>query len=394
MIDETMSKMQNNISMKIHSRLPDVGTSIFTVMSKMAADHGAINLSQGFPDFDVDEKLPSLINQYMKEGHNQYAPMPGVASLREIIATTILSEYNQRLNPDTEITITTGATEALYATISAFISSGDEVIMFDPSYDSYDPSVRLNGGVPVRVSLLPPDFAIDWDLVEDKITPRTRMIIINTPHNPTGTILSEQDMLSLEKIALKYGLLVLSDEAYERIVFDGLRHQSVLRFPGLASQSIAVYSFGKTFHATGWKVGYAVAPEHLSVEIRKTHQFITFSVNTPVQMALAAYMRETGSQVDLGEFFQRKRDFFLSQMKGSSLRPLKSQGTYFQVMSYEGISAMGELGMAEELTKKFKVAAIPLSVFYKDKTDNKLLRFCFAKKEDTLIRAAEILSKI
>lgn len=380
--------------MRIHSRLPDVGTSIFTVMSKMAADHGAINLSQGFPDFDVDAKLPDLISQFMREGHNQYAPMTGVASLREIISVAIFSEQGCRVNADTEVTITSGATEGLFAAVSAFIGPGDEVIMFDPSYDSYDPAVRLNGGVPVHISLFPPHFEIDWDLVEMKVTSKTRMIIINTPHNPTGTVMPDGDLLALERIVLKYGLLVLSDEVYERIVFDGRRHQSVLRLPGLASQSIAVYSFGKTFHATGWKIGYTVATERLTAEIRKTHQFITFSVNTPVQMALAVYMRDAASHLRLGDFFQKKRDYFLQQLRDSSFSPLKSQGSYFQVMSYEGISEKDEIMMAEELTRKFKVAAIPLSVFYKDRTDNKLLRFCFAKKDETLVRAGEILSKI
>lgn len=378
----------------VSSRLPDVGTSIFTVMSKMALDHGAINLSQGFPDFLIDEKIIHLVNRFMMEGHNQYAPMPGVPALRQIISEVILSTYNRSVNADTEITITAGATEALYATIAAFVSPGDEVLMFDPSYDSYDPSVRLNGGVPVHINLFPPDFCINWDEVEKKITHRTKMIMINTPHNPTGSVLSERDLLRLEEVALRHGLLVLSDEVYERIIFDGFLHQSVLRLPGLASQSIAVFSFGKTFHATGWKAGYAVAPAHLTKEIKKTHQFITFSVNTPVQMALADYMKQPAHYQQLGDFFQKKRDYFLQHMKGSSFVPLPGHGSYFQLMSYENISTLSEVEMVEELTRKFKVAAIPVSVFYKDRTDNRLLRFCFAKREDTLRQATEILRKI
>jgi methionine aminotransferase len=379
---------------EISSRLPDVGTSIFTIMSKMALDHNAINLSQGFPDFPVDEKLINLIHQYMLAGHNQYAPMPGWPGLLRTIADVLSTSHQRSFNPDTEIVITSGATEALYATVTAFINSGDEVILFDPSYDSYDPAIRLNGGVPVRINLFPPDFSIDWNAVEKRITSKTRMIIVNTPHNPTGSVLSQHDLQSLERIALKYGVLVLSDEVYERIIFDGVAHQSVLRLPGLASQSIAIFSFGKTFHATGWKVGYSVAPEYLTREIRKTHQFITFSVNTPIQMALAEYMKNPEHYLQLGPFFEAKRDYFRDQLRDSSFEALPSHGSYFQLMSYKNISSKSEMEMAEELTKKFKVAAIPVSVFYKDRTDNKLLRFCFGKREETLSRATEILRKL
>jgi methionine aminotransferase len=275
--------------------------------------------------------------------------------------------------------------------ITAFIGPGDEVIIFDPAYDSYDPSVRLNGGIPIHLNLSYPDFTVDWDLVRASITDRTRMIVINTPQNPSGSVLSESDMKELEAIVLKHNILVLSDEAYERLIFDGNIHQSVLRFSGLASQSLGVFSFGKTFHATGWKMGYVVATPKLTEEIRKTHQFIVFSVNTPIQLALSEYLQNPAHYETLGDFYQRKRDFFLDQMKGSSFEPLKCNGSYFQIMSYRNISTKPEIEMAEELTKRFKVAAIPVSVFYQDQTDHRTLRFCFAKKNETLERACAIL---
>jgi methionine transaminase len=377
--------------MKVQSRLPDVGTSIFTVMSKMALDYGAINLSQGFPDFMIDEKIISLVHKYMLEGHNQYAPMPGTPALRNSIAEVILKTYGRRVDPDTQITITSGATESTYSVIAALIAPGDEVIIFDPSYDSYNPAVRLNGGVPVHINLNAGDFSIDWPTVRSKINKRTRMIIINTPHNPSGAVLHEHDLEELEKIALEHGLLVLSDEVYERLIYDGLTHQSILRYPGLAEQSLAVFSFGKTFHATGWKVGYVVASPTLTKEILKAHQFVVFSVNTPVQLALAEYLQTPKHYLELANFYQKKRDFFLDQMKGSSFEPLPSYGSYFQLMSYKPISNKPDVEMANDLLKKSKVASIPVSVFYKDGTDNRLLRFCFAKKEETLEKACTIL---
>ena len=380
--------------MNVQSRLPDVGTSIFTVMSRMALDYGAINLSQGFPDFSIDKKIIDLVHRFMLEDHNQYAPMLGMPVLRAMIAEVIKRSFNKDVDAETEITVTSGATEAIYAVIAAFITPGDEVIVFDPSYDSYNPVIRLNGGIPVHLNLLYPDFSVDWDLVRAKISPRTRMIIINTPHNPSGAILRESDLKELEEIALKHNILVLSDEAYERLIFDGNIHQSVLRYPGLASQSLAVFSFGKTFHATGWKMGYVAAPAYLMQEIRKTHQFIVFSVNTPIQLALAEYMKIPAHYESLGGFYQKKRDFFLEQMKGSSFEPLACHGSYFQILSYATISKKSEVEMAEELTKKFKVASIPVSVFYQDKSDHKILRFCFAKKEETLEKACAILRTI
>jgi methionine transaminase len=380
--------------MQLNSRLPEVGTSIFTVMSRMALEHGAINLSQGFPDFPVSEKIIELIYANLKAGHNQYAPMPGTPALRKIISEVVHKTYQRPTDPETEVIITAGGTEALFSTIAALVNQGDEVILFDPSYDSYAPSVRLNGGVPIHINLKAPSFNIDWDEVKSKITSRTRMIMINTPHNPTGSVLSESDLKTLEELVVKQGIIVLSDEVYERIIFDGITHQSVLRYPGLAAQSVAAFSFGKTFHATGWKIGYTVASSQLTAEIRKAHQFITFSVNTPVQLALAEYMTDPENYLQLGTFYQRKRDFFLQQIKGSSFEPLPSKGSYFQLLSYKNISRKADIEMAEWMTKEHKLASIPVSVFYKDKTDQQLLRFCFAKNEDTLNKAGEILKKL
>ena len=380
--------------MNVKSRLPEVGTSIFSVMSKMALEHKAINLSQGFPDFPVSEKLIELIHQNMKDGHNQYAPMPGVPSLRKVIAEVITATYQRPTDFETEVTVTAGGTEAIYSTIAALIGSNDEVILFDPAYDCYDPAIRLNGGIPIHINLKQPHFAIDWQEVQDKITPNTKLILVNTPHNPSGAVLNDSDMLALQEIALKHNLIVLSDEVYERIVFDGIQHQSILRYPTLAKQVVAVFSFGKTFHATGWKIGYTVASEELTREIRKTHQFITFSVNTPIQFALAEYLNDPENYLNLGKFYQQKRDFFLNQIKGSSLKPLPCFGSYFQLLSYEGVSTKSEMEMAAWMTKEKKLAPIPVSAFYKDGSDQKLLRFCFAKSDTTLESAGKILRMI
>ena len=380
--------------MNITSRLPEVGTSIFTVMSRMALEHGAINLSQGFPDFPVSGELVELIYAKMKAGHNQYAPMPGAPALMKSIAEVVTKTYQRPTNPETEITITTGGSEGIYATIAALVKDGDEVIVFDPAYDSYNPTIQLNGGKPVHIKLVAPDFSIDWQQVRDKITPRTRMIMINTPHNPTGTVLGVADLKMLEQLAIEFGLIVLSDEVYERIIFDQKEHQGVLRYPALSAQSVAVFSFGKTFHATGWKMGYTVACETLTREIRKAHQFITFSVNTPIQLAMAEYLTNEDNYLQLGEFYQHKRDYFLEQVKGSGFKPLPSAGSYFQLLSYEGVSGLKETEMAEWMTKEKKLAPIPVSAFYQDKTDQKLLRFCFAKSEETLEKAGAILRKL
>ncbi len=382
------------MSIQLSSRLPETGTSIFTVMSRMAAEHGAINLSQGFPDFPVSATLIDLIHKSMLAGHNQYAPMPGLPALKNIIAEIVQETYQRSTDGESEIIVTAGGTEALFSSIAALVQPSDEVILFDPSYDSYDPAIRLSGGIPIHLNLNSSDFSIDWDIVKKRINSRTKMIMINTPHNPSGSILKEHDMKILEEIVLKYGLIVLSDEVYERLIYDNHLHQSVLRFPGLASQSIAVFSFGKTFHATGWKVGYTVAPDYLTKEIRKAHQFITFSVNTPIQVALSEYMKDRENFIHLGEFFQKKRDFFLEQIKGSLFEALPCYGSYFQVLSYRKISDKPDVAMAEWMTKEHKLASIPISVFYKDKSDNKLLRFCFAKSEETLMQAGEILRRV
>ncbi len=379
--------------MRIESKIPDVGTSIFTVMSKMALDYNAINLSQGFPDFMIDDTLIQLVDRYMREGHNQYAPMPGTPVLRNVIADVVKRSFGHEADPETEITITSGATESIFSVISAFISAGDEVIMFDPSYDSYDPSVRLNGGIPVHINMTPA-FGIDWEQVKARITPATRMIIINTPHNPSGSILRESDLQELSRIAEAHDLLVLSDEVYERLIFDGAVHQSVLRYSALANRSFAVFSFGKTFHATGWKMGYVVAPSMLMAEIRRAHQFVVFSVNTPIQLAMADYLGNPEHYTRLGQFYQQKRDFFLNEIRGSSFQPISSSGSYFQLLSYRSISTESDVAMAERLTKEFKLASIPISVFYKDNSDQKILRFCFAKKEETLAKAGRILRSI
>ncbi len=377
--------------MNLSSRLPEVGTSIFTVMSKMAAEHGAINLSQGFPDFPVSEKLVELICKNLKAGHNQYAPMPGLPALRQQIATVVQTTYQRPTDAETEVTVTAGGTEALYSAIAALVAEGDEVILFDPSYDSYAPAIRLNGGVPIHINLAAPAFKIDWQEVRSKISSRTRAIIINTPHNPTGTVLSASDLRELSVLAEAHDLLVISDEVYERIIFEDLSHESVLKYPSLRNRSVAVFSFGKTFHATGWKIGYTVANETLTREIRKAHQFITFSVNTPIQHALAEYLADPETYTTLGKFYQQKRDFFLSLIQGSSFAPLSCKGSYFQLFSYQSISKKGDREMAEWLTQTHKVAAIPVSVFHKDRTDARLLRFCFAKQDETLEKAAKIL---
>jgi methionine transaminase len=379
--------------MQITSKLPDVGTTIFAVMSKMAAEHGAINLSQGFPDFPISQQLIELVNGYMKKGHNQYAPMPGVPALRESIASMVELKYGYAPNADTEITVTAGATEALYAILTALVSKDDEVIIFDPAYDCYDPSIRLNGGIPIHIPLSQPHFSIDWQVVESKISSRTKIIMINTPHNPSGAVLNKDDLQKLEALAVKHDLIVLSDEVYENIIF-GATHESVLKYPKLRDRSIAVYSFGKTFHATGWKVGYIIAPEVLTTEIRKIHQFLVFSVNTPVQYALADYLHDSDNYLKISSMYEQKRNVFQEKLKSSRFEIIPCHGTYFQLLSYKNISDLDDLSMAVELTKKHKIASIPISVFYNSKQDDKILRFCFAKNEDTLEKAADILCKI
>ncbi|MFN7489392.1 MAG: methionine aminotransferase [Chryseotalea sp.] len=373
------------------SKLPQVGTTIFTVMSKLAAEQGAINLSQGFPDFPLDSKLIELVNHAMQQGYNQYAPMPGWPALRQVISEVLEKTYTINVNPETEITVTAGGTQALFAIFQSLFTSGDEVLVLDPSYDSYRPAIALSGAKPISISLTPPTYSIDWNLVEHHITSNTKGIIVNTPHNPTGSVFTEQDWLALEKLALTYNLLVISDEVYERIIFDEQKHESVLSRKALRNQSVAVFSFGKTFHATGWKTGYIIASEPLTKEIRKAHQFIVFSVHTPTQVALATYMQNPEHYLLLGKFYQRKRDLFLQTIQGSSWQPLPCKGSYFQLLSYKNFSNEKDTALAEEITIKQKVASIPVSVFYATGEDHKVLRFCFAKKDETLEQAGKIL---
>lgn len=377
----------------IKSKLPKTGTSIFSVMSALANECNAINLSQGFPDFDISPELISLVNKYMKKGMNQYAPMPGIMPLREAIAEKMQQRYSMVYNPETEITITAGGTQALYTAIAATVREKEEVIIFDPAYDSYSPAVILAGGVPIHAELKLPDFHIDWNEVKKLINQRTKMIIINTPQNPSGAIISAKDMQMLEKITSKTDILILSDEVYEHVIFDGYEHQSVARFPKLAERSFIVYSFGKTFHTTGWKMGYCIAPSALMAEFRKAHQFMVFSANTPVQYAYTDFLKNPDNTSGIEKFYQEKRDFFLKLIKGSKFKPLPCYGSYFQLLDYSKISTEKDTEFAKRLTREYGVASIPTSAFYKNETDHKLLRFCFAKKNETLEKAAEKLLK-
>ncbi|MEQ9286339.1 MAG: methionine aminotransferase [Cyclobacteriaceae bacterium] len=378
----------------MQSKLANTGTSIFTIMSKMAADYNAINLSQGYPGFDISHELVDLVVHYMKKGDNQYAPMPGLPQLREQISNKVNQTFGCNTNADDHITVTSGATEAIFATISALVHPGDEVIYFEPAYDSYSPTVLLNQGVPVPVKLNFPDFSIPWDEVASKITNKTKMIIVNTPQNPSGAVLKKEDVEALVELVRNKNIFVLSDEVYEHIIFDGAKHHSVLANDDLKDKCIAVFSFGKTFHATGWKMGYSVASKAITEEIKKTHQFVVFSVNTPIQLAMVDFLKKPNHYLSLPGFYQNKRDLFLELMRNSRFEPLHSSGTYFQTFSYSKISNEPDVAMAEKFTKEFGVASIPFSVFYGDQTDNKLLRFCFAKEEETLKKAAEILCKI
>ncbi len=378
----------------VSSKLPDASTSIFTVMSKLAHEEKAINLSQGYPDFPSSPKLIELVNKAMKEGFNQYAPMPGIYSLREAIANKIETLYGTSYDPETEITVTAGATQAIYTIITALVQKDDEVIIFAPAYDCYDPTIRLNGGKTIELALKAPDFRVDWKEVKASISEKTRMIIINTPHNPTGTILRREDMLKLQDLVSGTEIMILSDEVYEHLIYDGLEHQSIARFPGLAERSFLVASFGKTFHSTGWKMGYCAGPSSLMKEFRKVHQFNVFSVNHPVQKALATYLENSEHYLSLPTFFQAKRDLFLDAIKGSKFSFKPSSGTYFQLLDFSDISEESDIELAKKWTRERKLASIPVSPFYLQHTDHKVLRFCFAKSDDTLMRGAEILNSI
>jgi len=376
------------------SKLPDLETTIFSVMSKLAVENNAINLSQGFPDFKIDPVLSELIYKASKDGHNQYALMSGMKSLRDGISYVIKKIYKREVDPETEITITSGATEALYAAITAVVSPGDEVIMFDPAYDSYEPAIKLNQGIPVRIPLTFPDYKIDRERVMAAINPKTKLIIINTPNNPAGSLISKGDIEILKEIIRKQEIFVISDEVYEHIVFDNEKHYSMLTDDEIFKRSFVISSFGKTFHITGWKVGYCTAPAELTSEFRKIHQFLTFSTSTPAQFALSEYIKNIDRIKQLGKFYQKKRDLFLDLISGTGFKPLGCSGTYFQLLDYSDITNENDFDFAVRLTKEFKIASIPVSVFYDNKTDNKVLRFCFAKEDETLRKAAELLKSV
>lgn len=377
------------------SKLPDVGTTIFTVMSQLANDSGAINLSQGFPDFSAPQGLLDRVTHHLQAGNNQYAPMAGIPELREQIAAKTERLYGRKTNPDTEVTVTSGATEALFSAIEAFVHGGDEVIIFDPAYDSYEPAITLAGGRAVHIPMLAPEFKVDWNLVADAIDANTRMIILNTPHNPTGAVLDAEDMRKLDELVRDTEIILLGDEVYEHIIFDRRQHASLLRSAELARRSLVISSFGKTYHATGWKIGYCVAPAGLMDEFRRVHQFVQFCVVTPLQFALADHLASDPEHyLNLPRFYEEKRDRFCALLEPSRFTFVPSAGTYFQLVDYTAISTEGDVEFARRLTTEHGVACIPVSVFYASPPEQRLLRFCFAKHPDTLEKAAGILCKI
>ena len=389
-----MSTLSNG-SAGLSSKLPEVGTTIFTVMSALANECGAINLSQGFPDYDGPLALREALARHVMDGHNQYAPMAGALQLREQIAVKLSRYYGVEADPDTEITVVPGATEAIYCAVTACIRPGDEAIVFDPCYDSYQPAISLSGGHTRHIPMQGPGFRIDWQQVEDSIGERTRLIIINSPHNPSGAILRHEDLKALEALVTRHGLYVISDEVYEHLLFDGETHCSVLRYPGLRERSFAAFSFGKTFHITGWKTGYCVAPPALSAELRKVHQFVTFVAVTPVQLALADFMAsEPEFAAGLADFYQAKRDLFCDAVRKSRFGVTPSAGTYFQLLDYSTISDEADTALAERLTREFGVASIPVSVFHEQPPASRYLRFCFAKRDEVLQQAGDILCRI
>ena len=380
--------------MNLNSKLPNVKTTIFTIMSALAKKHNAINLSQGFPDFPSDPKLIELVTKAMKEGYNQYSPMQGSLFLREQIARKFTALYQTNYNPETEITISAGATQAIFTIISAFIHENDEVILFKPAYDCYEPAIELHKGKSVFVQLESPYYKVDWLAVKKLITHKTKMIIINTPHNPCGTVWSKEDLLALENLVKDSNIIILSDEVYEHIIFDGQQHQSACLFPALKERSFIVASFGKTFHNTGWKIGYCVAPIELMKEYQKVHQYNVFSANHPMQIGIAEYLKNAENYLELPEFYQQKRDFFLKAIQNSKFEFIPSGGTYFQLLSYKNISDENDIDFAKRLAIDYGIACIPISVFNVNNLDTKMLRFCFSKKEETLEKAAEILCSI
>jgi methionine transaminase len=376
----------------LRSKLPQSEVSIFTVMSALARQYDAINLGQGFPDFDCDDRLKGLVSKHVNDAKNQYCPMPGLLELREAISQKIFQSYDLVLNPETQVCVTAGATQALFNAIQAFVHVGDEVIIIEPAYDSYRPSILIAGGVPRAYQMTYPDYSIDWNAINDMVNDKTRMIIINTPHNPTGTVLQASDLEQLQNIVADKDIIVLSDEVYEHLIFDHQTHQSVMRFPKLFEQSLAVFSFGKAFHVTGWKMGYCVGAEHLMQEFKSIHQWNVFSVNSFLQYALAEHLKDSSTYDYLPSFFQQKRDFLADALKSSPLQPLPSSGTYFQLYHYSNYSDLKDTDFAKYLTKEIGVAAIPLSPFYEKPVGDKVIRLCFAKKEETLRMAAERLT--
>ncbi|MGD1318367.1 methionine aminotransferase [Chryseobacterium sp. 2R14A] len=376
------------------SKLPNVGTTIFTQMSQLANQHQAINLSQGFPDFETDPELLSFADDFIKKGFNQYAPLGGIISLKEEIARKIENSHSAVYHPDSEITITAGGTQAIFTAIATFVQKDDEVIIFEPAYDCYEPTVELFGGIVKRFQMKAPDYEIDWNVVKNLISEKTKMIILNNPNNPSGKILKENDIQELIKIVKNTNILILSDEVYENIVFDGNQHLSICKYPELKERSLLVASFGKLFHITGWKIGYCAAPKALTDEFRKVHQFNVFCVNTPLQMALAEYMKNDEHYNQLNQFFQEKRDFLRQGLAQTSFELLDCEGTYFQAVKYDKISDKNDFDFATHLTINHKVASIPFSAFYKDKLNENVIRLCFAKKNETLERAIENLAKL
>ena len=378
----------------IHSKLPEVTTTIFTTMSALAAEHKAINLGQGFPDYPMSGELVALVAKAMQEGNNQYVHMCGLPLLREKIADKVKALYDTNIDPGSEITITPGGTYAIYTALTAVLQPGDEVIVFEPAYDSYIPNIEINGGKAVRIALIHPSYKVDWQLVRQSITPRTKFIMLNTPHNPTGMVLDAADIEELRAIVRDTGIFILSDEVYEHLIFDGMKHESILRYPDLFERSFVCFSFGKVYHCTGWKLGYCIAPEKWMKEFRKVHQFNCFTCNSPMQYALAEFVTQKENYLQLGSFLQQKRDYFQHLMLQTKFKALPSHGSYFQLYSYESFSGESEKDFAIRLTREYGVATIPVSAFYKDGVDNKVLRFCFSKKESTLEAAAERLIKL
>ena len=378
----------------IESKLPHAGTTIFTVMSALANEYKAINLGQGFPDYEMNGELISLVNKAMQDGHNQYVHMNGLPALREQLAEKICSLYNSTIDADKEITITPGGTYAIYTALTAILQPGDEVIVFEPAYDSYIPTIEINGAVPVLIPLVYPDYKINWEQVKQKLTAKTKLIMLNTPHNPTGAVLGADDLLQLQNIVKDTGIFILSDEVYEHLIFDGKQHESILRYPNLYERSFVCFSFGKVYNCTGWKLGYCVAPPALMKEFRKIHQFNCFTCNSPIQFALARFLQQKENYLLLGKILQQKRDYLYSLMQQTKFKALPSHGSYFQLYSYADITEENEKDFAIRLTKEYGVATIPASAFYKNGEDNKVLRFCFSKKESTLEEAAERLIKL